>query len=101
MEHASAPYLIREAALTFESGSYKMLDKVITVYAPKSLRIQRVLERNQTTKEAIEARMDKQWADERKMELADFIIFNDGEQLLIPQVLKIHSTLITTQLAFK
>ena len=92
--HKTAPYLLREAALTFESGSYKMLDKVITVFAPKEVRIQRVLKRDNATREAIEARMDKQWRDEKKMELADFVIFNDGKQLLIPQVLEIHKTLL-------
>lgn len=93
-QHPDAPYLIREAALTFESGSYKLLDKVITVFAPKEVRIQRVLQRDNTTKEAIEARMDKQWQDEQKMELADFVIYNDGKQLIIPQVLQIHKKLL-------
>ncbi|MFK7904614.1 MAG: dephospho-CoA kinase [Chitinophagales bacterium] len=92
-QHPNAPYLLREAALTFESGSYKMLDKVITVFAPKEVRIQRVLKRDSTNRGAIEARMDKQWADEKKVELADFVIVNDGEKLLIPQVLQIHRTL--------
>ncbi|MGB0929953.1 MAG: dephospho-CoA kinase [Chitinophagales bacterium] len=93
-KHPDAPYLIREAALTFESGSYKLLDKVITVFAPKKVRIQRVLQRDNSTKEAIEARMDKQWKDERKMELADFVIYNDGKQLLIPQVLEINTKIL-------
>ncbi len=93
-QYPEVPYIIREAALTFESGSYKMLDKVITVFAPKEIRIQRVLQRDNTNKEAIEARMDKQWKDERKIELADFVIVNDGTQFLIPQVLKIHKQLL-------
>ncbi|MGB1240954.1 MAG: dephospho-CoA kinase [Chitinophagales bacterium] len=92
-QHPKAPYLLREAALTFESGSYKILDKVITVFAPKEVRIQRVLKRDNTNREAIEARMDKQWADEKKVKLADFVIVNDGEKMLIPQVLQIHRTL--------
>lgn len=93
-KHDTADYLIREAALTFESGSYKLLDKVITVFAPREVRIQRVLQRDNSTKEAIEARMDKQWSDERKIELADFVIYNNGKQLIIPQIMKIHTNLI-------
>ncbi|MEZ4888096.1 MAG: dephospho-CoA kinase [Chitinophagales bacterium] len=95
-KHNSAPYLIREAALTFESGSYKILDKVITVYAPKDVRIQRVLQRDNTTIEAIEARMDKQMPDEKKMEMADFVVFNDGKTLLIPQILHIHKEILSS-----
>lgn len=87
------PYTIKEAALLFEAGSYKAMDKLITVFAPKDVRLERVIKRDKTTKEAIEARMDKQWSDEKKVELADFVIHNYDEHLLIPQVLKIHREL--------
>lgn len=88
------PYVIREAALTFESGSYKFQDKVITVYAPEQIRIERVKERDNTTVEQIKARMNKQMPDAEKVKLADFVIYNDGQQLLIPQVLKIHRLIL-------
>ncbi|RMF02697.1 MAG: dephospho-CoA kinase, partial [Bacteroidetes bacterium] len=89
-----APYTLREAALLFESGIYRSLDKIIVVTAPEDLRIARVVARDQTTPAAVRARMDKQWPEERKVALADFVIYNDGEQLLIPQVLDIHKQLL-------
>ena len=92
-----APYTLREAALIFEGGGYKLLDKVITVFAPKELRIERVIKRDQTTREAVEARMDKQMPDEEKMKLADFVIMNDGQHSLIQQVVQIHQTLLLAQ----
>lgn len=91
--HAAAPYLIKEAALLYESGSYKQLDKVIAVYAPKDLRIARTLKRDpQRTQEEVEAIMDKQWDDAIKMDRADYIVYNDDSQLVIPQVLLLDET---------
>ena len=72
----------------YESGAYKGVNAVISVYAPKSLRLDRVLKRDQTQKEAVLARMDKQWPDQKKMQLADFVIYNDGQHGLIPQILE-------------
>ncbi len=87
------PYTLKEAALIFESGSYKTLDKVITVFAPKELRIQRIMKRDNSDRSAIEARMDKQMPEEEKIEKADFVIYNDGEHSLVRQVLYIHEQL--------
>ena len=89
-----APYTLKEAALLFESGSYLKLDKMITVVSPLELRIQRILERDKTTKEAILARIEKQLSDEEKVAKSDFIIFNDLKNSLVKQVLKIHDQLI-------
>ena len=89
-----AAYTLREAALIFEGGGYKLLDKVITVFAPKEMRIERVMKRDNTTREAVEARIDKQMPDERKIELADFVITNDGQHSLIQQVINIHKALL-------
>jgi len=86
----TAPYILKEAAILFESGSYQQCDYVILVTAPIDVRINRVIERDQTTREAVEARMAKQWSDERKIPLADYVIQNDGEQSIIRQVLDIH-----------
>lgn len=94
--HQAFPYIIKEAAILFESGSYKNCDKVIVVTAPKELRINRVIARSGITKEEILARMDNQWPEEKKIELADFIIQNDGEHSLIKQCLKIHKKLRNT-----
>ncbi|MBK7870120.1 MAG: dephospho-CoA kinase [Saprospiraceae bacterium] len=87
------PYTLREAALIYEAGINKHLDYVIVVTAPLELRIQRVMQRDQIPREAVEARIDKQMPEEEKVRLGDFVIVNDGEQALIPQVLAIHQKL--------
>lgn len=84
-------YTIKEAALMFESGSYKHLDYVVNVSAPKELRIQRVLVRDSfRNKEEIEAIIDKQLSEEERNKRSDFVVVNDGEQMIIPQLLKLH-----------
>lgn len=93
----NVPYTIKEAALLFESGSFRQLDKIICVYAPKSARLQRVMKRDQADEEQVLARMNKQMSDIDKMQLSDFIITNNQEHSLIQQVLKIHQTLIAWQ----
>lgn len=94
MQQQTAPYTLKEAALLFESGSYKQLDKVIVVVAPEEVRLKRVQLRDNSTLAAIKARMDKQMPDEEKIKLADYLIYNDGTQLLIPQVVDIHRQLL-------
>lgn len=90
-----APYLLNEAALLFEAGRYKTLDKVITVFAPIPVRIARVRKRDpQRTESEIQGIIQKQWADEQKMALSDFVIHNDEVQPLLPQILKVHEALI-------
>ena len=82
---------IKEAALMFESGSYKELDHVINVSAPEELRIRRVLERDSFRKEAeIRAIMAKQISEEERSQKSDFIIINDDHQMVLPQVLTLH-----------
>jgi dephospho-CoA kinase len=84
-------YLIKEAALLFEAGSDKLLDKVVVVHAPEVLRIQRVLSRDpQRSEDQVRAIISNQMSEEEKMERADFIINNDEKELLIPQVVKLH-----------
>jgi dephospho-CoA kinase len=92
----NVPYTLKEAALLFESGGDKYLDKIITVYAPKVLRIQRVIKRSEgtMTNEDVEARMAKQMSDEEKKERADFVIYNDGNEPLIHQVLAVHRLIL-------
>ncbi|GGG91557.1 dephospho-CoA kinase [Parapedobacter pyrenivorans] len=84
-----APYTIKEAALLFESGSFKLNHYNVLVTAPKSVRIDRVMARDGVTAEQVEARMKQQWPDERKKELADFMLVNDGVRAIIPQVLEL------------
>jgi len=89
-----APYTLKEAALLYESGSHKFLDKMIVVTAPEALRIERVMKRDGLDKTAIQDRIAHQMPEEEKVAQADYIINNDGQQLLIPQVLDIHQQLL-------
>ena len=82
-------FVLKEAAILFETGIYKSLDKTILVTYPKEERINRVMKRDSATKEAIEARMNSQWSEEKKKELADYIIDNSGEEMVIPQVISL------------
>ena len=86
----NAPYVIKEAALLFESTSYKMCDYSIMVTAPLELRIERVLKRDGLTRTEIENRNAKQFSEEKKTQLADFVVRNDDTELVIPQVLELH-----------
>ncbi len=86
----SQPYVLKEAAILFESGANKQADATILVIAPESLRLQRVMQRDGSTEEEIRGRMASQWSQEKKEKLADHIINNDGTHLLIPQVLELH-----------
>ena len=86
----TSPYIIKEAALLFESGANKYLDLVIGVYAPAERRIQRAMQRDNTTREEVLQRMSRQMDEEAKMKLCNFIITNDEQQLVTPQVLKLH-----------
>ena len=79
--------VFEEAAILFETGSNKYFDKTILVTASKEERIRRVIKRDQTTREAVESRMANQWPQEKKIALADYIINNEGDELVIPQVL--------------
>ncbi|GAB3231483.1 dephospho-CoA kinase [Algoriphagus aestuariicola] len=89
-----SPYLLKEAALLFETGSAKELDKVINVSSPLKIRIARVLMRDPHRDEAqINHIIDQQMPDDEKNEKADFVIKNTDNKLLIPQVLDIHRKL--------
>lgn len=94
METQTTPYAIKEAALIFESGSQEHLDFVIGVYAPASLRIQRVMERDKITREEVQRRMQYQIEEDIKMRLCNFVIINDEQQAVIPQVLELHKKLL-------
>jgi dephospho-CoA kinase len=74
--HQNEPFIIKEAAILFESGSYKDCDKIILVTAPEETRIQRVMSRDKVTKEQVLERIKNQWNDVKKIELSDFVIQN-------------------------
>ena len=90
MNRQSAPYVIKEAALIFESGTQAELDYVIGVYAPQALRIHRVMQRDTVTREQVMQRMANQLDESLKMKLCDFVVMNDDQQLVLPQVLALH-----------
>jgi dephospho-CoA kinase len=95
MQLQTTPYAIKEAALIFESGTQDQLDYVIGVSAPAPLRILRVMKRDGSTREQVLARMGKQIQEVIKMRLCDFIIYNDEQQPVLPQVLALHEKLIS------
>ena len=92
-QQTQVPYTLYEAALIFESGGSQRMDAVIVVTAPETVRLQRVMDRDASSEAEVRARLARQWPEARKVELADFIIVNDGAHLLIPQVLAIHRQL--------
>lgn len=89
-ERQTSRYSLKEAALLFESGSYKELDYTILVKAPMDVRIQRVIKRDGVTEQQVRERISKQLSDEEKLQLADFVIVNDGITPLLPQVWTLH-----------
>ena len=90
VEQQKAPYVLKEAALLFESGSYRDCKYTILVKSPHTLKISRIMERDSISESEIIKRMDKQLPDEEKERLADFIIHNNEQELLIPQLLALH-----------
>ncbi len=94
-QNKSYRYVVKEAALLFESGSNKILDKIIVVTAPERLRIQRVLDRDKSrAEEDIVKIIRNQMNEEEKIKRADFIIRNDETEMVVPQVLKLHERFI-------
>jgi dephospho-CoA kinase len=98
MQKQITPYAIKEAALIFESGAQEQLDHVIGVTAPTPLRIQRTMQRDGITREEVIARMDKQMDETIKMKLCDFVIRNNEQEMLLPQVLDLHKKLLELSL---
>ncbi|MBZ5855755.1 dephospho-CoA kinase [Flavihumibacter profundi] len=94
MQHQSSPYALKEAALIFESGSQAQLDLVIGVSAPQHIRIHRVMQRDGVSREEVIKRIDNQLSETIKMRLCDYIIMNDDQRLVVPQVLKVHEELL-------
>lgn len=94
MHSQTTPYAIKEAALIFESGVNKYLNYVIGVSAPPLLRIQRVIIRDSISKEQVEHRIKSQMEETDKIQLCDFVIVNDEQRLVVPQVLDLHKKLI-------
>lgn len=89
LQHKSYQYVIYEAAILFESGRYKECDLIITVTAPEEVRIERVLKRDNTTREQVLSRMKMQWNDENRISRSNFVINNDNLKNAKEEVVKI------------
>lgn len=92
-QHSSMVF--NEAAILFETGSYKRMDATILVTAPEEIRLKRVVSRDNASAEAVISRMEKQWEDEQKIPLADFVIHNDDKTPVLAQVEEVISKLLT------
>ncbi len=90
--YSNTDYIIHEAAILFESGFHRLFDSTILVTAPEELCIKRVMKRDSLTRELVTQRLRNQWPQEKKQELAGYIVINDGGTMVIPQVLKIHAS---------
>jgi len=89
----SSKYVIKEAAILIESGIHKTLDKIILVVAPFEIRLSRAVKRDNISEDLVKQRINSQLSDEEKMKCSHFTIYNDEQQLLIPQIMAIHEQL--------
>ena len=78
--------VFKEAAILFESGAYKHVEAVLAVYAPKNIRLARAMQRDGAEEAAILQRMSRQWPEHEKTSKADFVIYNDGAHMILPQL---------------
>lgn len=94
-ERQTTNYVLFESAILFEKEFSDQFEKIIFVSAPEDIRLQRTMLRDRCNEENVRARMRLQWDEDTKKAESDFIIFNDGDKMLIPQVLEIHKILQT------
>ena len=85
-ENASSSMLFNEAAILFETGANEQMDQMILVTAPEALRIKRVMSRDGVSEDEVKGRINKQWSDDKKIDLADFVLINDEKEPLLKQV---------------
>lgn len=90
-----SPYILHESAILFETGFYKLMDKSIAVIANEDQRIERVIKRDKITIELVKQRISNQLNDEEKIKLADFVIGNNDNELIIPQIVEIDKKIRT------
>ena len=89
----SGAYVIKEAAILFESNTYQSLDAIICISCPEEIRLKRILKRDNLSEKEVRQRMRHQWAEEKKISLSDYVITNDNSCLVMPQILSVHSAL--------
>lgn len=86
LSEQKSPIVFNEAAILFETGAFRNFDKMVLVTAPEELKIERVMKRDNCTKEKVQERMSKQWKDEAKIPLADYVLVNDDRTPLLEQI---------------
>lgn len=89
----SGAYVIKEAAILFESNTYQSLDAIICISCPEEIRFKRILKRDDLSEKDVRQRMSHQLAEEKKISLSDYVITNDNSSLVMPQILSVHSAL--------
>jgi dephospho-CoA kinase len=89
----SGAYVIKEAAILFESNTYQSLDAIICISCPEEIRLKRILKRDDLSEKDVRQRMSHQWSEEKKISLSDYVITNDNSSLVMPQILSVHSAL--------
>ena len=95
IKSVSAPYSIMEAAILIESGGAALVDKIVTVVAPVEERVERVMRRNNLTREQVFDRIKNQMTDEEKIRQSDYVIYNSEHEMIIPDILKIHEEILS------
>ncbi len=96
IQKQNSPYIINENAILFESGFYKDTNIIVSVITPENIRIKRVIERDNTTTEAVKSRINNQISDKEIINQSDYIIYNDSTNLILPQILQIHRNILKT-----
>ena len=94
---AGSPYVIEEAAILFDSGASTGMDLTVLVHAPEELRIERVMKRDGVSREAVLKRMAHQFSEEELKKLADHILVNDGNEMILPQVIELHNMILNSR----
>jgi len=90
----NAPYVIKEVAILFETRTDSLVDFIITVIAPLETRIQRVMERDQKSREAVELIIDNQLSDSEKIKKSHYVIENNNRLITEKKVLEIHTKIL-------
>lgn len=91
---STAPYVIMEAAILFEAGADSLVDRVVAISAPVEERITRVMRRNELTREEVIGRINNQMGDEEREEQSYYVINNSDNEMIIPEILKIHEDML-------
>ena len=93
-KNQTSPYVIMEAAILFESGASKLVDKIVTIVAPEEERLSRVTQRSKLSRHQVLERMMNQMNDEARIKLSDYVIYNSENDMIIPAILAIHDDIL-------